>query len=226
MSNENPTHELKARITLAIDNYKGASKKLPLLLVESARHYWNNSNSPDVMNHFIMALEDFPRLQNAAYQAIKTFGKFDVHPTNGKILNKRDKHRPDRKTTYTEAEKTKYHKAIDDYEAANYKSLLHFGKEKPKSSTFDFKKAQDRALASLKSFIVLTVQNDDKQSGSKLIDLLTMELIKWKSTIDKDVSMQITSQINKAKKKEARNNQIIESAEKESELEKQESQGE
>ncbi|EKN6871981.1 hypothetical protein PXY30_004444 [Salmonella enterica] len=189
MSDNNPTAQLKDEITSAINGYKAFSKKLPALLAKSARHYWDNSHSPDVLNHFLTALSEFPRLHYAALQAVKTFGKFDIDENTGTVKNKRHPDNKELVYKYTLDEKDKYRANISAYEDAEFKSLLHFIKDKraTKKKDFIWTDKKSNAIKNIRLLLINAGLSNETFSGSKELDLLIQDLQTLSKTIDNDI---------------------------------------
>lgn len=126
---------LKKDITTVVGDAKKSGLRIVELFIAAARHYWDNSESPDVLNHLIKELETFPALQKRAITLACTFGKFEIIENDKKIpqlLNLRERdangevvkeNGKDKRKKLTDAQKTDFKANIDAYEALQLKSL-------------------------------------------------------------------------------------------------------
>lgn len=104
-------------VTTAVAAYAKGSAKLVRLFEMAATRYWNeDSRTVDNLQFFLNAIKDFPVLQKAAFESVKTFGKFDAQLENGvvSLTNKK----------VTDEQRKKYIEAVEAYVAMQYNSLL------------------------------------------------------------------------------------------------------
>lgn len=167
---------LKTEITATVGNAKKAGVKMVELFVSAARHYWNNSESPDVLNHFLKELDGLPSLQKKVLTLACTFSKFEIihdkeipqllnlreRDANGNVVKEAGK---DKRVKLTSEQKTDYQAKIDAFEALQLKSLTSTvgggkGSKTREPVTFGVKvKATDKVLE--KRIIDLCVEYDE-----------------------------------------------------------------
>ncbi|EBW2292213.1 hypothetical protein DFV88_24835 [Salmonella enterica subsp. enterica serovar Newport] len=122
------------KVNEVVTSLNGADKNLVMLVLAAGRRWYDDKadrGGCDVIKNLVNRLADFPLMQSKTISALKTFAPLDFEAVEGKdgeykvsakislsALNKEDK-----------AEvKAAFIKAVDDFEAANYKRITDFGK--------------------------------------------------------------------------------------------------
>lgn len=125
-----------SKVNEVVSSLNGADKNLVMIVLSAGRRWFNDKadrGGCDVIQNLINKLADYPMMQAKTISALKTFTPIAVEAVEGKegeysvsavislsALNKEDK---------AEA-KAAFIKAMDDFEAANYKRITDFGKRK------------------------------------------------------------------------------------------------
>lgn len=192
------TSVLKTDITNTVDSLKKNSGKLVGLLVLSAKHYWANSESPDVLNHLIKELSSFPTLQKKVINYSCTFGLFEIVEKDGKpdhLINRLQRNDKGelikesgkaKRVALSDSDKASYKAAIDAFEALQLPRLdvVKSSSKDTETETKTRKTSNDMAVKTIKKsinkFLVTMKANDygltKDELKSKLIRYIDEEL--------------------------------------------------
>ncbi|HAV9873776.1 TPA: hypothetical protein JLH60_004752 [Escherichia coli] len=123
------------KVNEVVTSLNGADKNLVMLVLAAGRRWYDDKadrGGCDVIKNLVNRLADFPLMQSKAISALKTFAPLNFEAVEDKegefkvtavlslsALNKEDK--ADAKAAFV--------KALDDFEAANYKRITDYGKK-------------------------------------------------------------------------------------------------